>query len=213
MKKNRAWHAGIGSWQGINDINAHSIGIELVHPTLGHLSSYPEIQLDSFRKLSKQIINRYHIQPHHIFAHSDMPPPRRYDPGRFFPWENLAKDGIGLWLINTANIPDDINHLSVKKLLEEIGYPTDNENAALYAFLRHFMPAEISDQETSDKDQIDFLWHYEENLPKVLEKLPESSASMINRLRQVAYIYKKALKNQCFKMVGATGIEPVTPTV
>ncbi|MBQ7413782.1 MAG: N-acetylmuramoyl-L-alanine amidase [Alphaproteobacteria bacterium] len=190
-EKNRAWHAGIGSWRSINDINAHSIGIELVHPTLGHLSPYPEIQLNSFRKLTKQIINKYRIQPHHIFAHSDMAPTRRYDPGRFFPWKNLAKDGIGSWPADTNIIPDDIKHLSVKKLLEEIGYPTDNEKAALYAFLRHFMPEEIPDREVSDKDQIDFLWHYEENLPKVLEKLPMPSESIINRLQQVARTYKK----------------------
>ena len=33
-EERRAWHAGVSAWDGMRDINARSIGIELVNP--GH---------------------------------------------------------------------------------------------------------------------------------------------------------------------------------
>ena len=44
----RAWHAGASFWHGVRDINATSIGIEIVNP--GHELGYrpfPERQIDA----------------------------------------------------------------------------------------------------------------------------------------------------------------------
>ena len=46
----RAWHAGVGHWAGATDINACSIGIELVNP--GHEFGYrefPDTQIASLK--------------------------------------------------------------------------------------------------------------------------------------------------------------------
>ena len=49
----RAWHAGAGSWQGREDVNSRSIGIELVNP--GD-SPFPEPQMAALERLLAQIM-------------------------------------------------------------------------------------------------------------------------------------------------------------
>jgi len=170
----RAWHGGIGFWRDIDtDINSHSIGIELCHPTLGQ-SPYPEKQINSLISLSKQIINRYDIKPNYIIGHSDSAPTRKADPGKFFPWEELSKHGIGLWYdLNKTNPSADI-----KDLLSSIGYDTRTQEtltASLYAFARHFFP-ELIDIDIN-------IQHLEQNIyPKKLERFHSgySNATIIS---------------------------------
>lgn len=137
-EEKRAWHGGLGSWREIkNDINSHSIGIELTSLDMGQ-TPYSKIQIEKLITLSKKIIQRYNIKPQNIIGHSDSAPTRKPDPGKAFPWEYLAKKGIGLWydLNNSLNAPTT----NLKKLLKGIGYETKNFAAAQYAFARHFMP-------------------------------------------------------------------------
>ncbi len=99
----RAWHAGVGSWNGITDVNSASIGIEIVNGGHnvpledGSLPPYPDAQILSVIKLSKEIIARHDIQPRNIVGHSDIAPERKEDPGEHFPWAGLAAAGVGLW--------------------------------------------------------------------------------------------------------------------
>ena len=96
-EEHRAWHAGVASWAGATDINARSIGIELVNP--GHEWGYrpfPEAQMISLVGLARAILGRHPIPAERVLAHSDVAPSRRRDPGELFDWRRLAADGIGV---------------------------------------------------------------------------------------------------------------------
>ncbi|MEM7300116.1 MAG: N-acetylmuramoyl-L-alanine amidase [Pseudomonadota bacterium] len=97
-EEKRAWHAGRGIWEGNEDTNSRSIGIEIVNG--GHdygLPPFPDVQIKAVIELSKDIISRHLIEPHRVLAHSDIAPGRKRDPGELFPWARLAEHGIGLW--------------------------------------------------------------------------------------------------------------------
>src|SRR5262249_2793887 len=94
----RAWHAGKSYWAGAPDINAPSIGIEIVNP--GHefgSRSFPDAQIEAVIALSLDIFTRHAIPPERVLGHSDVAPARKQDPGELFPWKTLATAGIGLW--------------------------------------------------------------------------------------------------------------------
>lgn len=93
----RAWHAGQSSWEGVSDINSHSIGIEIVNP--GHEWGYrdfPDAQMAAVKKLCLDITARHGIRPQHVLGHSDIAPLRKIDPGERFDWAGLAEAGVGL---------------------------------------------------------------------------------------------------------------------
>lgn len=95
----RAWHAGLGAWGGAADINALSIGVEIVnggHP--GGLPPYPDAQVAAVIALARDIVGRWDIRPERVLGHSDVAPERKEDPGEHFPWERLAAAGIGHWV-------------------------------------------------------------------------------------------------------------------
>ena len=87
----RAWHAGAGSWQGQDDINSRSIGIELDnrgdHP-------FAAAQMDALETLLRGIMARWPIPPEGVIGHSDMAPGRKCDPGPHFDWARLARQGL-----------------------------------------------------------------------------------------------------------------------
>lgn len=109
-EENRAWHAGVGSWNGITDVNSASIGIEIVNgghnvPLAdGSLPPYPDAQIMAVIKLAKDIIQRHDIKARNIVGHSDIAPDRKEDPGEHFPWAGLAAAGIGFW---PDGLPED----------------------------------------------------------------------------------------------------------
>jgi N-acetylmuramoyl-L-alanine amidase len=95
----RAWHAGRSFWKGDRDINAVSIGVELVNP--GHEWGYrpfPEPQVAALIDLLDDIRSRWTITDGRILGHSDVAPARKEDPGELFPWKALAEAGHGLWV-------------------------------------------------------------------------------------------------------------------
>ena len=95
----RAFHAGISSWEGVSDINSRSIGIEIANP--GHdagCPDFPDGQIDATIALCRDIVARHAIRADRVLAHSDVAPDRKNDPGEKFPWRRLAAAGVGLWI-------------------------------------------------------------------------------------------------------------------
>jgi N-acetylmuramoyl-L-alanine amidase len=97
-EERRAWHAGVSYWAGERNVNARSIGIELVNP--GHEYGYvpfTDDQIASLIDLASGIVERHGIPASRVLGHSDVAPMRKADPGELFPWARLADYGIGVW--------------------------------------------------------------------------------------------------------------------
>ncbi len=159
-EENRAWHAGISSWQGRENINHTSIGIELVNP--GHEFGYqpfPKEQIDSLLELLAGIKARYRIPTARFLGHSDIAPDRKSDPGPLFPWQYLADHGYGIFSAKEAfdqtliprNPTETAAFDKLNKQLVIVGYPKKNcatidgsAAQALAAFQAHWRPAAVT---------------------------------------------------------------------
>jgi len=134
----RAWHAGVSFWAGVSNVNARSIGIELVNP--GHEFGYrpfPEAQIAALITLCQGILSRHPVPATRVLGHSDVAPTRKEDPGELFPWKRLAEEGIGLW-------PEWIESGLDPDALTRFGYdPEAPQNKVIIAFQRHFRPQKL----------------------------------------------------------------------
>ena len=81
----RAWHAGASSYQGRENCNDFSIGIELEGTDHG---SYTEAQYQTLNQTLKVLKSSYPITD--IVGHSDIAPGRKTDPGEAFDWSKLT---------------------------------------------------------------------------------------------------------------------------
>jgi N-acetylmuramoyl-L-alanine amidase len=138
----RAFHAGISCWEGESDLNAVSLGIEIVNP--GHEWGYhpfPEAQMASVERLCRDLVARYAILPHRVVGHSDIAPERKSDPGELFDWARLARAGIGIWP-PAKPVPRGftIDPADSLRDLSSIGYcaTAESQKPALAAFQRRF---------------------------------------------------------------------------
>jgi N-acetylmuramoyl-L-alanine amidase len=139
----RAWHAGVSTWHGIGNVNARSIGIEIVNP--GHEWGYrpfPAAQMAAVMELARGILARHAIPARNVIGHSDVAPIRKEDPGELFDWQGLAKAGIGLW---PEPKPVRWSDAEFVANLARYGYDVTEPAAAARAFCRHFRPAKLSD--------------------------------------------------------------------
>ena len=81
----RAWHAGISSFEGLEGCNDFSIGIELEGTDC---SEYTELQYQALVNTTQQIQQKYpSITQARIVGHTDIAPGRKTDPGRGFDWQ------------------------------------------------------------------------------------------------------------------------------
>jgi len=80
----RAWHAGRSSYQGRDNCNDFSIGIEL-EGLEGHTFEAP--QYETLSSLCAAIAQHYQL--HRITGHEHIAPDRKQDPGACFDWKLL----------------------------------------------------------------------------------------------------------------------------
>ena len=150
-EERRAGHAGVACWAGATDINARSIGIELVNP--GHEFGYrpfPEPQMAALIPLCRAILARHPIPPERVLGHADVAPARKEDPGELFDWRRLAAEGIGFWP-EAASEADAVGIRTVQDRLAAFGYCVEatgaldaQTRAVVRAFQRHFRPDAIT---------------------------------------------------------------------
>jgi len=83
----RAWHAGVSSWEGREACNDFTIGIELE----GCDEQYFElVQYDRLAELVSLLCVQYPtLNTRKIKGHSDISPGRKTDPGPYFDWDKL----------------------------------------------------------------------------------------------------------------------------
>lgn len=174
----RAWHAGVARWRGADNINARSVGIELVNP--GHEWGYrpfPEAQMAVLEVLSREIVARHRIPPARVLGHSDVAPMRKQDPGELFDWARLARIGLGLWPRPDFTPPEGAPALmagergpavlDLQIALDAIGYWVEGTalfdpvtEAAVTAFQRHFRAARVDG--VADAETIGLAFHLAE---------------------------------------------------
>ena len=151
----RAWHAGKSYWAGETDMNSASIGVEIVHPGHSDPRPFPDAQMDAVASLARDICERRAIQPERVLAHSDIAISRKIDPGEFFPWDSLARQGVGHFVEPAPLAPGSALELEaqgaevadLQRALADYGYKImvtglygpETVNAVA-AFQRHFRP-------------------------------------------------------------------------
>lgn len=176
----RAWHAGTAFWRGVRDVNARSIGIELVNP--GHEFGYrefPAVQIDALIALLRDIASRHEVMPGNYVGHSDVAPIRKEDPGELFPWRRLHAAGFGRWWVADFKVAPGAPTLragerggavlELQVALDKIGYAIEGSGiydshteAAVRAFQRHWRQDQVDG--VSDAETTSLIHHIAEQM-------------------------------------------------
>ncbi|AMG68076.1 MULTISPECIES: N-acetylmuramoyl-L-alanine amidase [Providencia] len=173
----KAWHAGDSHWLNSSNLNDTSIGIEIVNSGFSTdqngrkiWAPFNQSQILALIPLVKDIMQRYNIPAQNIIGHSDIAPLRKEDPGRAFPWEELAKQGIGAWpdaatvkgYLSNRGKDEPSNVLLLQKALRFYGYaeiPLSGEldgqtQRIISAFQMHFRPRNIDGKADAETEAI-----------------------------------------------------------
>ncbi|MFT5851512.1 MAG: AmpD protein [Colwellia sp.] len=82
----KAWHAGVSSYQGLDKCNDFSIGIELEG---ADDIPYEAAQYHTLAQLTQALQQCYPDIKSNIAGHSDIAPGRKTDPGDAFNWQHF----------------------------------------------------------------------------------------------------------------------------
>jgi len=85
----RAWHAGVSSWQGVAQCNDYSVGIEM----LGDEDNpFTAAQYRETARLCRALMQRFpDVNRERIVGHSDIAPGRKWDPGVQWDWAHFHR--------------------------------------------------------------------------------------------------------------------------
>jgi N-acetylmuramoyl-L-alanine amidase len=131
----RAWHAGIGRWGNLTDINSASIGIELDN---NGFEPFAEAQMSSLLLLLERLKNAHGIPTANFIGHADIAPTRKNDPNVQFQWDRLADKGFGHWYEDTTNVNIPLNFNAIHAL-RIVGYDVKDSTAAITTFKRKYL--------------------------------------------------------------------------
>ena len=128
----RAWHAGVGAWGAVSDVNSRSIGIEIANTGA---QPFPEPQMQALERLLRRLLRRWQIPPARVIGHSDLALGRKIDPGPRFDWRRLVRQDLSIW--PQARAPEDFETAAWT-----FGYrwQPGQEEALLRAFRMRFRP-------------------------------------------------------------------------
>lgn len=184
--KHIAWHAGLSYWQGREKLNQNSIGIELDNDGW---TDFSKQQMNSCINLCKHLQHLYNINQSQIIGHSDVALDRKIDPGIFFDWRLMARNGLGLYHdcdISALKNPQilfkfgDSNMMitELQKNLHKLGYKMQitnifdtQTNYAVRAFQAHFYPELLHELGIKNYWQQDTKYFWDEISQKILVNL------------------------------------------
>lgn len=91
----KAWHAGRGSYMGIdhNDGNSHLIGIEAENTGYLHgprAEPWPEVQMEAYKIGVQALLQYLHLPARNAIGHKEWAPDRKTDPT--FDMQDFRKD-------------------------------------------------------------------------------------------------------------------------
>lgn len=85
----RAWHAGVSTWEGRTSCNDFSIGIELEG---SDFEAFEPKQYVTLKLLLNALKAKYPIKA--VTGHSNISPGRKSDPGPYFDWNAISTDAV-----------------------------------------------------------------------------------------------------------------------
>jgi len=86
--KKRAWHAGESEWQGKNNCNDYSVGIEMVGD---ERQPFTRKQYTETARLCRTLMQDHPIDKARIVGHQDIAPTRKWDPGKQWDWGHFNR--------------------------------------------------------------------------------------------------------------------------
>ncbi len=149
----RAWHAGIGRWGNVTDVNSGSIGIELDN---NGAEIFPDAQMNALYTLLATLKKTYDIPAANFIGHEDIAPTRKNDPNVLFNWKTMSEKGFGLWYADTtgAIIPPDFSSIQALRI---VGYDVRDTTAAITVFKRKYLQIDKSKTLTDDDRKVLYM--------------------------------------------------------
>lgn len=95
----RAWHAGTSRWQGVENCNDFSVGIELEG---SDDQAFTAEQYEQLWLLLHDLATHYPVCA--VAGHSDVAPGRKTDPGPHFDWAALRAQFPGMLLMRSEDV-------------------------------------------------------------------------------------------------------------